>query len=166
MLSRTIFIQQDGVKNHISEKDKQFNDTLNENGIKAELYTQAANSPDVNLLDLGFSQSIKVSTMPLQKMKRNQSAQHITTTPGTRLIEHGLPCNAVSIKSFYIMATMTTTLISSQRQVGKKWEIADVMDMVVKAAHLFDINNTDVKQMTTMMNQRTQTVTVLMKMIN
>ena len=59
MLSRKIFIQQDGAKNHISCKDKLFNDMLVENGINATLYTQAANSPHVNLLDLGFFRSIQ-----------------------------------------------------------------------------------------------------------
>ena len=53
-LSRKIFIQQDGAKNQISENDKEFNDTLTEKGINAKLYMQAANLPDINLLDLGF----------------------------------------------------------------------------------------------------------------
>ena len=54
MLSRKIFIQQDRAKNNISCDDKLFNNALVNNGINAMLYTQAANSPDVNLLDLGF----------------------------------------------------------------------------------------------------------------
>ena len=54
-----IFIQQDGAKNHIHEDDKLFNDPLEENGVDAELYTQAANSPDVNLLDFGFFRAIQ-----------------------------------------------------------------------------------------------------------
>ena len=58
MLSRIIFIQQDGAENHISWDDKLFNDALVENGINATLYTQAVNSPDVNLLDLGFFRAI------------------------------------------------------------------------------------------------------------
>ena len=53
-LSRKIFIQQDGVKNNVSEKDRVFKEALMEKEINGELYTQAANSPDVNLLDLGF----------------------------------------------------------------------------------------------------------------
>ena len=57
--SRKIFIQQDRAKNHISENDKEFNDTLTEKGINAKLYMQAANSPDVNLLDLGFFRAIQ-----------------------------------------------------------------------------------------------------------
>ena len=51
MLSRKIFIQQDGAKTHMSWDDKLFNNALVENGINATLYTQAANSP---VLDLFF----------------------------------------------------------------------------------------------------------------
>ena len=57
--SRKIFILEDGAKNHICEDDKFFNDALEENGVNAELYTQSANSPDVNLLDLGFFRAIQ-----------------------------------------------------------------------------------------------------------
>ena len=59
MLSRKIFIQQDKAKIHISCNDKLFNDALVDNGINATLYTQAANSPDVNLLDLGIFRAIQ-----------------------------------------------------------------------------------------------------------
>ena len=58
-LSRKIYIQQDGPKSHIGEDDKEFKDTLAEQDINMELYTQVANSPDVNLLDLGFFQAIQ-----------------------------------------------------------------------------------------------------------
>ena len=51
---RKIFIQHDGAKNHIREDDKLFDDALEENRVNAELYTQSANSPDGNLLDLDF----------------------------------------------------------------------------------------------------------------
>ena len=57
--SMKIFFQQDEAKNHIHEDDKLFNDTLEENGVNAELYKQAANSPDVNLLDFGFFRAIQ-----------------------------------------------------------------------------------------------------------
>ena len=53
-MTRTIFIQQDSAKNHICEDDQEFNNTLMEQDIDAKLYTQTLNSPDVNLLDLGF----------------------------------------------------------------------------------------------------------------
>ena len=66
-LSRRIFIQQDSAKNHICEDDKEFNDTLMEQSIDAVLYTQAVNSPDVNLLDLFFLEPSRVSMTPCQK---------------------------------------------------------------------------------------------------
>ena len=59
MHSRKIFIQQDGAEKHISWDDKLFNNALVDNGINATLYTQAASSPDVNLLDLGFFRAIQ-----------------------------------------------------------------------------------------------------------
>ena len=46
-------------KSHIGEDEKEFKDTLAEQHINVELYTQAANSPDVNLLDLGFFWAIQ-----------------------------------------------------------------------------------------------------------
>ena len=58
-MSRTIYIQQDGAKNHIREDDEEFNNALMEQEIDAKLYTQTPNSPDVNLLDLGFFRAIQ-----------------------------------------------------------------------------------------------------------
>ena len=69
-LSRKIFLQQDSLKSHICEHDNKFNDALAEQDINAELYTQVVNSPDVNLLDLGFL-PFKVSMVPCQKTKKN-----------------------------------------------------------------------------------------------
>ena len=62
-LSRKIYIQQGSAKSHIGENNKEFNDALAEQDINAELYTQAENSPDVSLLDLGFFGPLKVSMM-------------------------------------------------------------------------------------------------------
>ena len=45
-------------KSHICEDEKEFNDTLKEQDINAELYTEAVSSPDINLLDLGFFRAI------------------------------------------------------------------------------------------------------------
>ena len=71
MLSRKIFIQQDGAKTHISCNDKLFNDALVDNGINATLYTQAVNSPDVNLLDLVFFRAIQSFNDAAPKNKKN-----------------------------------------------------------------------------------------------
>ena len=54
LLLRKIWIQQDGAKSHISADDNEFKEALNAQEINVELYTQAMNSLDVNLLDLGF----------------------------------------------------------------------------------------------------------------
>ena len=70
-LSRKIIIQQDGEKNHICEDDKDFKGTLMEKGINAKLYKQAANSPDVKLLDLGFFRAIQSFNDATPKNKRN-----------------------------------------------------------------------------------------------
>ena len=56
---RKIWIQQDGAKSHISADDNEFKEALHDQEINVGLYTQAANSPDVNLLDLGFFRAIQ-----------------------------------------------------------------------------------------------------------
>ena len=58
-LSRKIWIQQDGAKSHINTDDNEFEQALQDLELEAGLYTQAANSPDVNLLDLGFFRAIE-----------------------------------------------------------------------------------------------------------
>ena len=58
-MSRTIYTQQDGAKNHIHEDDEEFNNALVEQDIDAKLYMQTLNSPDVNLLDLGLFRAIQ-----------------------------------------------------------------------------------------------------------
>ena len=50
----SLLIQQESAKNHICKDDKEFNNALMEQNIDAVLYMQAANSPDINLLDLFF----------------------------------------------------------------------------------------------------------------
>ena len=76
-MSRTIYIQQDGAKNHIREDDKEFNNALMEQEIDAKLYTQTPNSPDVNLLDLGLLRAIQSfnDASPRNKAKLIQSVQ-------------------------------------------------------------------------------------------
>ena len=70
-MSRTIFIQQDGAKNHIHEDDEEFNNALMEQDINTKLYMQTPNSPDINLLDLGFLEQFRASTMCHQRMKKS-----------------------------------------------------------------------------------------------
>ena len=58
-LSRKIWIQQDGANSHINTDDQEFREAIQDQELNAGLYTQAANSPDVNLLDLGFFRAIQ-----------------------------------------------------------------------------------------------------------
>ena len=48
-----------------------FKEALMEKGINGKLYTQAANSPDVDLLDLWFFRLIQSFNEAAPKMKRN-----------------------------------------------------------------------------------------------
>ncbi|KAL7572931.1 hypothetical protein ACA910_007438 [Epithemia clementina (nom. ined.)] len=55
-----IRIQQDGAKCHIPDDDPEFCDALDNSGLhETTIYTQAANSPDVNICDLGFFRAIQ-----------------------------------------------------------------------------------------------------------
>ena len=69
--SRTIFIPQDSAKNHNREDDEEFNNALMEQDIDAKLYTQTLNSPDINLLDLGFLEPFRASMMHHQRTKKS-----------------------------------------------------------------------------------------------
>jgi hypothetical protein len=73
--NQTIRIQHDGAKAHIKDDDEWFNEALDEVGLNAKLYTQPANSPDTNILDLGFFRAI-------------QSANDEVSTNEAELITH------------------------------------------------------------------------------
>ena len=76
-LSRKIWIQQDGAKSHINTDDEEFRQAIQDQELNAGLYTQAANSPDVNLLDLGFFRAIQSvnDAAPKNKEELIQSVQ-------------------------------------------------------------------------------------------
>ncbi|XP_074270954.1 uncharacterized protein LOC141594865 [Silene latifolia] len=56
---KDISIQQDNAKPHISGKDKEFKEAATSDGFNIILEQQPANSPDLNILDLGFFRSIQ-----------------------------------------------------------------------------------------------------------
>ena len=60
-LLRNIWIQQDRAKSHINTDNEEFRQAIQDQELNAGLYTQAANSPGVNLLDLGFFRAIQSS---------------------------------------------------------------------------------------------------------
>ena len=113
-LSRKLFIQQDGVKNQISEKDRVFNEVWMEKEINGELYTQAANSPDVSILDLGFFRAIQsfnnAVPKPEDELIQVVSTAYMKVIHGTKSIIPGSPYNVTSTKKSRTMVAMMTIL--------------------------------------------------------
>ena len=146
-LSMKIFIQQDGVKNHISENDKEFNDAVTEKGINTKLYMQAANSPDANLLDLGFFRVI-------------QSFNNTTPKNEEELIElvsaayDNYPRDKINQTWLTLQCCFSQIIMHNGdndynidhivneklEQIGK---LSDVMDVVEDGDQIFNVNNTE-----------------------
>ena len=59
MSNGRIQLQQDGAKSHIPEDDVEFKEAVDEIGLNLTVFTQSPNSPDSNILDLGFSRAIQ-----------------------------------------------------------------------------------------------------------
>lgn len=57
--NRTIFIQQDNARTHIDPSDEEFQIAASQHGFDIRLTCQPSNSPDLNILDLGFFNSIQ-----------------------------------------------------------------------------------------------------------
>ncbi|VFQ62496.1 unnamed protein product [Cuscuta campestris] len=75
-ITKHIIIQQDNAKPHIDVNDPEFVQVANADGYSIELTCQPPNSPDLNILDLGFFASI-------------QSLQHQTSTRNVdELVQH------------------------------------------------------------------------------
>jgi hypothetical protein len=59
---QTIYIQQDNARPHILPDDEEFEKAVLKTGLDIKLMQQPANSPDLNVLDLGFFSSIQSLT--------------------------------------------------------------------------------------------------------
>ena len=59
MRNARIRLQQDGAKSHILEDDVEFKEAVEEIGLNLTVFMQSPNSPDTNILDLGFFRAIK-----------------------------------------------------------------------------------------------------------
>ena len=59
MCNARIRLQQDGAKSHILEDDVEFKEAVDEIGLNLTVFTQSPNSPDTNILDLGFFRAIQ-----------------------------------------------------------------------------------------------------------
>ena len=71
MRNRRIRLQQDGAKSHILEDDMEFKEAVDEIGLNLTVLTQSPNSPDTNILDLGFLEPYSRSTMIALPMRKN-----------------------------------------------------------------------------------------------
>ena len=69
--NRRIWLQQDGAKSHILEDNEEFKEAVDEIGLNLTVSTQSPNSPDTNILNLGFSELYSCSTMIALPMKKN-----------------------------------------------------------------------------------------------
>ena len=61
-VGKTIFIQQDNARTHVRPDDPTFLEAVAASGLDIQLMQQPANSPDMNVLDLGFFNSIQSLT--------------------------------------------------------------------------------------------------------
>lgn len=72
-LSKNIQIQQDNARPHIQNSDADFQQVANADGFHIELIQQPPNSPDCNVLDLGFHTVIQC----LQQRQRCKNADEL-----------------------------------------------------------------------------------------
>ena len=59
MRNARIRLQQHGAKSHILEDEVEFKEAVDEIGLNLTVFTQSPNSPDTNILDLGFFRAIQ-----------------------------------------------------------------------------------------------------------
>ncbi|XP_057529901.1 uncharacterized protein LOC130808440 [Amaranthus tricolor] len=78
-LSKTIFIQQDNAKPHILDDDEMFREVATLDGFNFHLVQQPPNSPDMNVLDLGFFRSIQSLQHQKSAYNYSQLVKAVTT---------------------------------------------------------------------------------------
>ena len=66
---QTIYIQQDNAPSHVPGDDEEFAMAVAQIGLDIQLVNQPANSPDLNVLDLGFFASLQ--SLNYEKISRN-----------------------------------------------------------------------------------------------
>ncbi|VFQ74328.1 unnamed protein product [Cuscuta campestris] len=76
-ITKHIIIQQDNAKPHIDVNDPEFVQAANADGYSIELTCQPPNSPDLNILDLGFFASIQSLQHQTSTRNVNELVQHV-----------------------------------------------------------------------------------------
>ncbi|XP_074302848.1 uncharacterized protein LOC141636453 [Silene latifolia] len=78
--SKTIYIQQDNARPHINNSDADFRAAASSNGWNIQLVQQPPNSPDLNVLDLGFFRAIQSLKTLSNSYKLDELVGAVTTT--------------------------------------------------------------------------------------
>lgn len=105
---KAIFIQQDNAKTHVQSGDKEFKEAAWKNGFDICLTNQPANSPALNILDLGFFSAI-------------QSLQHQTCSRTVADLVHAVEESFEgysSEKVNYIFLTLQTCMKETMKTGG------------------------------------------------
>ena len=143
-LSRKIWIQQDGAKSHISTDDDEFTEALHDQEINVGLYTQAANSPDVNLLDLGFFQAIQSfnDMAPKNEEELIQSVQAAYTNyPRKRLNRMWLTLHSVFNQIILCNGDNDYNIKHlSKEKLERTGQLSNVLDVVDEASAFDEIS--------------------------
>jgi len=100
-LGSTIFIQQDNARTHISLDDPEFLREATKDGFDIRLMSQPPNSPDLNVLDLGFFSAIQ----SLQHKESPKSVDELVSAV-VKSFE-----NFSSVKSNHIFVTLQLCMI-------------------------------------------------------
>ena len=122
---------------------------MTDNDLNPKLYTQAANSPDMNLLDLGFFREI-------------QSFNHATSKNEEELIElvsvayENYPRRKINRIWLTLQCCFTQIIVHNgannynvdhivKETLEQYRQLPDVMDVVEDADHVFTLNDTEDK---------------------
>ncbi|XP_050920259.1 uncharacterized protein LOC127137895 [Lathyrus oleraceus] len=104
----TIFIQQDNARTHINYDDQEFIQEATRDGFDIRLMCQPANSPDLNVLDLGFFSAI-------QSLQHKESPKTIDEL--VRAVVKSFE-NFSSVKSNHIFVTLQLCMIEVMKANG------------------------------------------------
>ncbi|XP_074267443.1 uncharacterized protein LOC141590785 [Silene latifolia] len=77
--SKTIYIQQDNARPHIKNSDADFREAASSDGWNIQLVQQPPNSPDMNVLDLGFFRAIQSLKTLTNSYKLDELVGAVTT---------------------------------------------------------------------------------------
>ncbi|XP_074283005.1 uncharacterized protein LOC141607550 [Silene latifolia] len=107
-LGKHVIIQQDNARPHINNDDPDFKKAATADGWRIELVYQTPNSPDLNVLDLGFFRSIQ----SLQQKKKAIKLDELIQNTVTAYIEQD------PLKLKYVWITLQACMLEIMRKKG------------------------------------------------